>query len=175
MAIRKPGPGLPSDAVYIRCGLDGWEPECFKSILRDHPTQVFQRLTFALNTYYPEIAGAYYLNRQVFALFDLAFMNLGFNVVDFDCFVPEGFVPAESFVALDEGTCYLVADDAQKVIGYAVEWRFGCGVDNSYYDDRFLLDFLFSDVDLSKICHCIISMANVRVDVSIVPGCNVLD
>lgn len=160
MTIRPPGPGLPSDAILVKHGFDGWEQPCFAPLVKEGATVGAVRVTFALNTYYPEVSGHTYLNRQLLSLFDACLNQLRLHVVDPDCFGESALIPTESFVGLEEGECYAIVDEHRSIVGYTAEWRLYRGVSNAFYNDSFLVDFVFFDVDVDEFCGTMAEVAS---------------
>lgn len=138
MALRAFGPGLSSDSIVHRYGFDGNEPDemlSFYNRCRLKGT----RSTFAINTWYPEIQGGYYVNRSLFVLIDQAIRTIGLCPVVWDTFRSEGLVPVEGVGSLCESEDYLLVSSSQREVGRLQIFEFGGG---AYYKDRIIFDFI---------------------------------
>lgn len=133
MVLRAFGPGLQSDRIAHRYGFDGYELDGMLSFYSRHRS-MGTRSTFAVNTWYPEIAGGYYVNRSLFVLLDEAIRGLGLYPVLFDTFRLEGLVPVEGVGQLCEGEEYLLVDPRQKEIGALKILEYGSSGGSCYKD-----------------------------------------
>jgi hypothetical protein len=143
--LRPYGPGLPSDDIIHRFGFDGEEPPQALAFFQKCGA-LGLRSTFAVNTYYPEIEGGYYLNPALVALVDQSLRSIGIFPVHSDCWREEGLVPIESEGRLQELQKYVLAGVPQKQLGSLNVWACYAGGGGPFYKDRVILDFILPEV-----------------------------
>ena len=140
------GSGLPSDAIAHRYGFDGNELNEMLSFYNRYRLMGTQS-TFAINTWYPEIYGGYYVNRSLFVLIDQAIRDLGLFPLVSDTFRSEGLTPVEGVGHLCEGEEYLLTNAHQKEIGALQLFEFCDG--GSYYKGCVVFDLILP-LDLTE-------------------------
>src|SRR5260221_7399348 len=132
--LRKPGTGMPSDAISHRDGFDGHEPS-EKITLSRRFERLGVRSTFAINTYYEEVAGGYYMNRALVVLIDRAMRTLGVSPVLLEVYRVDGFVPIEAEGDLSNNEEYALVEDSQVQVGLLQVWQFNAAGGGAYYGD----------------------------------------
>ena len=142
--LRPFGPGLPSDAIAHRYGFEGNEPQEAERIYTQFAS-LGVRSAFAINTFYEEVQGGYYLNRALFKLIDEAMRNLGIFPVILEVWREVGLVPIENEGDFEEMEEYALATTEQVRIGVLKVWQFHAGGGGRFYSDNQILDIILPE------------------------------
>jgi hypothetical protein len=135
------GTGMPSDKILHRYGFDGHEANETLVFCKRH-AHLGLRSTFALNTFYKEVNGGYYVNRALFVLIDAAVRQFGLLPVLFDCYQANGLIPIEGEGHLNCGEEYALISAESLVVGMLSIWQFRVGGGGRYYGDSVIFDFI---------------------------------
>lgn len=131
---------LPSDALRVREGIDGSEPSIIENFLREATREHLQSVSVAINTFYPEIFGGYYLNRRIIAEIQTELKKIGVSIVEYEYFKESGIVPEEYFGTLVRDTEYVLIRDQIRV-GKLFLWSFDVGGGSEFYKDALVMQF----------------------------------
>gem|GEM_PF-4907483 len=142
------GTEFQSDRIAHRYGFDGHESDEMLSFYNRY-CLLGTRSTFALNTWYPEIQGGYYVNRRLFVLIDQAIREMGLFPVLSETFRSEGLIPVEEIGHLCEGEEYMLVNVRQKRIGILQILEFSSGSGSQYYRDWCIWDMILPE-DLTE-------------------------
>jgi hypothetical protein len=143
------GPGLPSDRIAHRFGVDGSEPR-ETDAMAERNASLGIRSTFVINTCYVEIGGGSYENRALYVLIDQALRSLGlFPVLFWDVFHGGSLIPIEGEGQLLVGENYALTAADQSQRGFLQIWRFYVGGGGRYYRDNVVFDLILPE-DLTR-------------------------
>jgi hypothetical protein len=98
----------------------------------------------AINTFYPEIAGVYYLNRFIISWIQDVLQALGVHVIAKEYFEVNLVLPIECGGGLEVEELYVLANQIRP-IGSLQLWAFGTGGGSAFYKDAMVMDFGFSE------------------------------
>ena len=143
------GLGLEGDGIRLRLGWDGSEPErVTKRFKRLHPHA--KRLALAINTWYPAIAGGFYLNRAVVAQVQATLRGLDVEIVADEYFKPGFVLPVEMDGTLLVQEDYLLLTE-NGIAGTLLLWSFDSGGGNTFYRDSMIMDFAFTSEAMKRV------------------------
>ncbi len=117
----RPGVGFASDLVKYREGYDGEEPDEVGRLIPVGPGQ--KRAAVTLNTYYPEIEGAYFENHELFGLLDDVLERAGLVRVHLDHVREDGVVPQELRGWIEPEERYALLTTDGRRVGEALRWQ----------------------------------------------------
>ncbi|MFO0861039.1 MAG: hypothetical protein U0570_10810 [Phycisphaerales bacterium] len=140
MPLQTTGP-FPSDQIRAFTGYEGTEGKQQLAWLRRYRDEFPDHLAFAINTWYPEIAGGFYLNRELVALVQDAAASLGLWVVDWETYRPDGLVPAQLPGAIENDSDHVLVDQSLTIHARLIAWKAMYG-NQSFYADHFIIDVL---------------------------------
>jgi hypothetical protein len=103
------------------------------------------RSTFAVNTFYDEISGGYYINRALFALIGAAMDDLEIFPVILDVWTPNGLNPIEGEGHFMEREEYALVRSDSAQIGLLLVWQFQAGGGGPYYGDNVIFDLILPE------------------------------
>jgi hypothetical protein len=138
--LRPFGPGLPSDAIAHRYGLDGSERGTALLFNADGSCESVPS-TFVINTRYPELSGEFYINRALIELIDRAMRSIGIFPVMLDPWREEGLVPIEGEGHLEEREDYVLVQHPNTRVG-SLRISPCCENNGPHYKDRLILYFV---------------------------------
>ncbi len=133
-----------SDEINILVGFEGTEPKervkwikQFKDRFPDFP----HRIAFATNQHYPELNSGFYRNKNLIALIQESFSELGLYVVIWDNYRKDDLVPTELFGSLEKGDDYILVDEALQIQGRLNIWN-DLGTTSRFYHDQFIIEIV---------------------------------
>ena len=141
--LRPFGPGLPSDSIVFRVGIEGNEAREEEGLHRQF-AKFGLRSTFAINTNHPEVLGGYYENRALFRIIGKAMESIRIYPVILDVWRTEGLVPVEGVGDFTFPEQYALANERQDQLGLLQVWKFFAGGGGEYYDDKVVFDFILA-------------------------------
>jgi hypothetical protein len=144
------GTRLPDDAISVLVGFDGNE---FDEVLRrqqwllSHELSGMDccRVAVAINTCYPCVAGAVYLNRNLIGLVQSVLEDLGLFVTVFDIMAhgEQKILPVEPRSSLEDDEEYALVGPAADIKGVLITWNSHMQYMGPFYtEDSFVLDLL---------------------------------
>lgn len=142
------GRWLPSDRICFRLGFDGYEPEQLLAI-QEYADPAYTRASVAINTYYPEVQGGQYLNRNLFTLVQESLEECGLWLIDLEYHRPDGLVPVLPHGSLGDGeSCGLVNADLDicGIIKVWDVWVAGHAA-GDFYSEQTMIDVLIDKAD----------------------------
>lgn len=157
---------FPSDAVQYAWDLDEERPAAFggspdakrlfgrwrPAPASEPPSSEWQRLSFVINTHYPEVRGGYYVNPRVLLAMQSALERAELRIVDEDL-VPAldaGNAPEEHLLSIDPRRSYLLQTTGLppnvrlgvRLGGRLLKWQFDTGGGGPFFGDGVIVDIL---------------------------------
>jgi len=133
-----------SDDIGILAGFDESEPKAWAKWSKQFKDKFPCRIVFAINQHYPELNSGCYRNKNLIALTQEAFRELGLFVVIADNYSEGGIVPTELFGSLETGDDYLLVDKEQQICGRLNLWD-SLGGKSPFYHDRFIIEVVIDE------------------------------
>ncbi len=139
--ILEPENKLPSDAIAYALN----HSEAIPSEIGDVTSRT--RISLSINTYYPEVAGGYYLNWRILAVIDQSILDAGLYMLHPDvlmgghakCF------PVDKLVSSDVGEAYSVCQVDGTQCGQIMKWSFDAGGGGPFFSDNLIVDLFIED------------------------------
>lgn len=135
---------LPSDCILFRTGFDGHEPKPQARAQWDDSAWI--RTTLALNTWYPEVQGGFYYNRNLIGLIQESLQNIEIRLIhsDYRREYGEGIEPVEPFCSLEKDEDYCLVQGENTGYGFLRIWDYwilGHAL-GEYYSENFIVDIV---------------------------------
>ena len=138
---------FPSDRMAVHIGRTDHYPSEFKTC----SGAGFVRLSIAINTLYPEIAGGYYVNARVINLIGEWFACNQIYIVNPEYAASNKVIPYESLSMVETGElCLLVGHDNPK-LGWILKWQYNLGGGGEFFGDDLIVDLLIAETDVAKL------------------------
>lgn len=124
---------LPSNAINLATGSNRSEPRQVTTWANKQPS-TWMRFCIGINTYFPEVQGAYYENRALSQLVLQAFTENSCAVIVNDILSSSELCPneADGYVAVGD-ECSIVRD--AMCIGAVYVWEMSAGGGSEFYQD----------------------------------------
>ena len=130
---------LPSDRVSYIVGLSQHIPDELSRAFSTEGRR--ERLTFFLNTWYPEVSGGYYLNHRLIRILGDSIEQMGLHIVDPEYINHYGVVPTEQLEWCDAmGTVYVLIDEDFDSAGWTLRWEYGACSGCRLFDTSHMVD-----------------------------------
>ena len=133
-----------SDDIGILAGFGESKPKARTKWSKQLKEKFPYRIVFAINQHYPELKSGFYRNKNLIALAQESFRELGLFVVIEDNYCEVGVVPTELFGSLEMGDDYLLVDNAQQICGRVNLWE-DLGGKSPFYHDRFIIEVVIDE------------------------------
>ena len=137
---------LPSDRIRFRMGFDGYEPaEQAKAQWSD---PAWKRGAVAIGTWYPEVQGGFYFNRNLIGLIQESLAEMGIQLVQCEYHRDEegdgGIEPEAAPGSLEQGEDYCLIDREQGDRGFLRVWEYWAAGHalGDYYSENVVVDVI---------------------------------
>lgn len=139
--ILEPDNKLPSDAIDY--ALD--HSESIPREIGDVTSRT--RISLSINTYYPEVAGGYYLNWRILAVIDQSILDAGLYMLHPDVLMGghANRFPVDKLVSSDLGEAYSVCQVDGTHCGQIIKWSFDAGGGGPFFSDNLIVDLFIED------------------------------